>query len=111
MNQKRKLMLGCFAITALLPACLTVGEEFPTEVTWIAINKTTRPDIEKRVGVPFRVGYDSGLLTFTYAFYRYSVFQPARTKDLTVRFNKEGTVHSYSFASSFPEDKQETLKK
>ncbi len=94
-----------------LSGCLTVGEEFPTEVTWITQGKTTRAEIEKRVGKPFRVGYDSGQMTYTYAFYRYSVFRPARTKDLTVRFTDTGAVASYSFASSFEEDMNAIKKK
>ncbi|MCA2959186.1 MAG: hypothetical protein IOD12_02980 [Silvanigrellales bacterium] len=90
--------------------CLTVGDDFTSEVTWIQRDKTTRQEIESKVGQPFRVGYDTGLLTFTYGFYRYSVFRPTRTKDLTVRFNKDGTVNSYSFASSFDEDKSSMAK-
>lgn len=103
--------LGCLASVTLLTSCLTVGEEFTSEVQWIQRDKTTRPEIEQKVGQPFRVGYDTGLLTYTYAFYRYSAFRPARTKDLTVRFNKDGTVNSYSFASSFDDDKSAVLKK
>jgi hypothetical protein len=83
-----------------------VGDDFTSEVTWIQRDKTSRKEVEEKVGQPFRVGYDTGLLTYTYGFYRYSVFRPTRTKDLTVRFNKDGTVNSYSFASSFDEDKQ-----
>jgi|GEM_PF-863142 len=93
-----------------LQGCLTVGDDFTSEVQWIQRDKTTRKEVEQKVGEPFRVGYDTGLLTFTYAFYRYSVFRPTRTKDLTVRFNKDGTVNSYSFASSFDEDKSAALK-
>jgi hypothetical protein len=96
--------------TLSLQGCLTVGDDFTSEVTWIQANKTTRKEIEAKVGEPFRVGYDTGLLTFTYGFYRYSVFRPTRTKDLTVRFNKDGTVNSYSFASSFDEDKNTIAK-
>lgn len=94
-----------------MTGCLTVGNEFPSEVTWISRNKTTRSEIEKHMGTPFRVGYDTSLLTYTYAFYRYSIFKPARTKDLTVRFNKDSTVESYSFASSLDEDREPMLKK
>lgn len=89
-----------------LTGCLTIGEEFSSEVKWIAPQKTTKVEVQKNLGGPFRVGYDSGLLTYTYAYYRYSAFRAARTKDLTVRFNSDGTVQSYSFASSFDEDKQ-----
>ena len=92
---------GLLAMTS----CLTVGSEFPTNVTWIQVGKTTRDQIKTHIGDPFRMGYDSGQLTYTYGFYRYSLFRPTRTKDLTVRFGADGTVASYSFASSFDEDK------
>jgi hypothetical protein len=94
-----------------LVGCLTVGDEFSSEVAWIQKDATTRQQVESKVGAPFRTGYDTGLLTYTYAFYRYSVFQPARTKDLTIRFNPNGTVQSYSFASSFEDDKKVLLRK
>lgn len=104
---KRRVFAGLLlSILLLLSGCLTVGEEFPTSVRWIEIGKTQRQDIQTRIGEPFRTGYDSGRMTYTYAFYRYSLFRPARTKDLTIRFNNDGTVHSYTFASSFNEDKQ-----
>ena len=104
------LATGLVVSTCALQGCLTVGDEFTSEVTWIEKDKTSRQEVEGRIGQPFRVGYDTGLLTYTYAFYRYSVFRPTRTKDLTVRFNKNGTVNSYSFASSFDEDKGAILK-
>ena len=95
----------------VLPGCLTVGDEFSSQVNWITKDQTSRKQIEAKMGTPFRTGYDTGLLTYTYAFYRYSVFRPARTKDLTVRFNQDGTVQSYSFASSFDEDRAELMRK
>ena len=96
------LLLGCLLVNT---ACLTVGSEFTSEVTWIQKDVTKKSEVEKKIGAPFRTGYDTGLLTYTYGYYRYSVFRPTRTKDLTVRFNTNGTVNSYSFASSFDEDK------
>ena len=93
-----------------MTGCLTVGDEFNSEVSWIQKDTTTRAQVTAKIGEPFRTGYDTGLLTYTYAFYRYSVFRPTRTKDLTVRFNPNGTVQSYSFASSFDEDKAQHLK-
>jgi outer membrane protein assembly factor BamE (lipoprotein component of BamABCDE complex) len=107
---KAKLVLSVLCLSALV-GCLTVGDEFSSEVNWIQKDQTSRKQIEAKMGSPFRTGYDTGLLTYTYAFYRYSVFRPARTKDLTVRFNQNGTVQSYSFASSFDEDRAELMRK
>ncbi len=98
-------LIAIAAPLLLLSGCLTVGSEFPTNVKWMEVGKTTRSQVKSQIGEPFRMGYDSGQLTYTYGFYRYSAFRPTRTKDLTVRFNENGTVASYSFASSFDEDK------
>ena len=98
-------LIALAAPLLLLGGCLTVGNEFPSNVKWMEVGKTTRSQVKSQIGEPFRMGYDSGQLTYTYGFYRYSAFRPTRTKDLTVRFNENGTVASYSFASSFDEDK------
>jgi hypothetical protein len=95
--------LGILTATGI-SACATVGDDFPSDVNWILKDKTTRVELEQRLGAPFQVGYDSGQLTWTWGFYRYSLFRPTRTKDLVVRFNSTGTVSSYSFSSSFDED-------
>lgn len=100
-----KIFLLAVPLVLGLTGCLTVGEEFNTEVKWIEVGKTTRSDIDAKIGSPWRTGYDSGLYTYTYGFYRYSIFRPTRTRDLVVRFKPNGSVESYSFSSSFAEDK------
>jgi len=105
MTFKSSILLAACAITlTIFSACVTVGEDFPSQVAWIVRDKTTKKELEVRLGAPWRVGYDTGLLTWTWGFYRYSIFRPVRTKDLLVRFNSNGTVNSYSFSSSFDED-------
>lgn len=110
MKSRIVLLATLIASTGSLTSCLTVGEEFTSEVTWITANKTTKSEVERQMGTPFRVGYDTGLLTYTYAFYRYSAFRPTRTKDLTIRFKPDNTVDSYSFSSSFEEDRNRLTK-
>ncbi|MGY3804798.1 hypothetical protein ACWNT8_12080 [Pigmentibacter ruber] len=97
------LTLFCSVMTT---ACLTVGNQFPSTVVWIKANETTRTEIEKAYGPPFRVGYDSGMKTYSYGYYKYSAFSESQTKDLTIRFNSNDTVYNYTFSSSFPEDKK-----
>ena len=58
------------------------------------------------LGEPFRVGVDAGQATWTYGYYRYRLFGPTHTKDLVLYFNKNGTVSSFTFNTSFPEGKQ-----
>jgi hypothetical protein len=103
-----RLLFGI--LLCLQSSCISVGIPFEGDVVWIAPGKTKRSDIVAKMGEPFRVGYDSGFLTFTYAFYRYSLFSQARTKDLLIRFEATGIVHSYSYTSSFEQDKQQILK-
>lgn len=86
--------------------CLTVGQDFVTDTQWIQEGKTRRADVDKKFGPPFRMGYDGGLFTYTYVYYRYSLLGRTMTKDLVVRFTSEGTVRDYSFATSFPEEKK-----
>lgn len=96
---------------AVMNGCATVGSDFPSDVNWITKDKTKRVELEMRLGSPFQVGFDSGQLTWSWGFYRYSLFRPVRTKDLVVRFNNDGTVSSYSFSSSFDEDIQNLKNK
>ncbi len=94
------------ALTLCTTACFTVGQQFPSSVAWIKPFHTTRGEIEKAFGSPFRTGYDSGFLTYSYGYYKYSAFSESQTKDFTIRFNNRDLVESYSFSSSFAEDKQ-----
>lgn len=103
--KKFSLFFLLMAIALLVTSCFTVGEQFPSSVTWIKPHQTTRGEIDKAFGPPFRTGYDSGLLTYSYGYYKYSAFADSQTKDLTVRFNND-VVESYSFSSSFPEDQR-----
>jgi hypothetical protein len=87
-------------------SCLTVGEPFSSSVSWIKPHKTTKAEVERVFGQPFRTGYDSGLMTYSYGYYKYSAFEDSQTKDLTIRFDNQGIVESYTFSSSFPDDKK-----
>lgn len=90
-----------------LYGCLSVGRPFESDdLSWIHKNKTTKDDVYYELGEPFRVGSDSGKLTWTYGYYKYSAFGSTRTKDLVIYFNKDGTVESYVFSTSFPEEKE-----
>jgi outer membrane protein assembly factor BamE (lipoprotein component of BamABCDE complex) len=90
-------------VALALSGCLTVGREFPTEpVSRIAIGHTTRDDIQRMFGEPWRTGVEDGRRTWTYGRYRYKLFGPAETCDLVVRFDANGNVASYTFNSAPP---------
>jgi len=105
MFKKGLYISGITFFSCITTSCLTVGSQFPSSVTWIKQASTTRTDVEKAFGPPFRVGYDSGLKTYSYGYYKYSLFSESQTKDLTIRFNANDTVNSYTFTSSFAVDK------
>ena len=71
-------------------------------MTQIQLHHTTQAQIREIFGAPWRTGIEDGRTTWTYGFYRYSLFSPARTRDLVVRFAPDGTVASYSFNTTKP---------
>ena len=89
----------CFIVVMLfLASCATVGRDFPADrVSEIKIHQTTRDDIGAIFGPPWRVGIENGQQTWTYGRYHYRLFGETSTKDLVVRFDKQGIVVSYSF--------------
>jgi outer membrane protein assembly factor BamE (lipoprotein component of BamABCDE complex) len=98
--------LGVAALIGLAhTGCLTVGREFPTHsVTQIEIGETTRDQVQRLFGSPWRTGIEDGQRTWTYGHYRYALLGPARTRDLVVRFDAEGVVSSFTFNTTMPGD-------
>ena len=84
-------------------ACATVGNEFPPDsASKLVIGKTTRAEVEKELGQPYRTGLDSGDKTSSYLYYRVGLFINAVTKDLTIRFDDHGVVKSYTYNANTP---------
>jgi hypothetical protein len=93
-------------VALVTSACggLRVGREFPSpDAAQIKINTTDKAALVQLFGEAYQVGIDSGDLTWRW-FYAQSGASSTISKDLTVRFNANGTVKSYSFTSNFPED-------
>ncbi|HTN33193.1 MAG TPA: outer membrane protein assembly factor BamE [Marinobacter sp.] len=81
-----------------LAGCATVGQDFATHnVDQITLGETTRADIQKMFGEPWRTGIEDGQRTWTYGKYYWSAFSDAETTDLVVRFNDDGKVSSYVY--------------
>ena len=103
------LLIGTFLT---LQSCATIGKPFffsgPEE---IKIGKTTQANVLRRFGTPFRVGYDSGKIQWTYAHYKYNAFTKTDTKDLVITFSKDRTVKAYVYNSSLEEDKMKLMIK
>jgi outer membrane protein assembly factor BamE (lipoprotein component of BamABCDE complex) len=86
--------------------CVTRGREFPSQTDWIKVNKTTKQDVERLLGEPYSVGRNQDNAQWTYGYYKHRIIGESRTKELRFWWNENGTVESFSFNSSFPDDKQ-----
>lgn len=90
----------CVLATA---SCMTVGREFPTaEVGQLQIGKTTRDEVHRLFGEPWRTGLEDGRRTWTYGHYKYKLFGETETRDLVIRFDPKGIVVSYTFNAAPP---------
>lgn len=103
MRQLRFIIMFALLASLSLPftGCgPTMGRPFPiAAVKKIEMGKTTKEDIRRQFGQPWRTGIEDGRRTWTYGQYSMTV-----TRDLVVRFNDKDIVVSYSFSSSAPED-------
>ena len=93
-------------VLVLVAGCVSVrfGRDFPSpEPKSIVAGKTDRAALQRMFGDPYQVGLDSGDPTWRW-FYGQRDSTAEVSKDLTVRFNAEGIVKSYSFTSNFPDD-------
>jgi outer membrane protein assembly factor BamE (lipoprotein component of BamABCDE complex) len=97
----------CMLVSAILLAgCATIGWEFPVaNVDQIQIGKTTRDDVQRLFGTPWRVGVEDGHPTWTYGHYKYKLFGQAKSRDLLVRFDANNVVRSYTFNTTEKEDR------
>ena len=71
----------------------------------IRLGETTKEDINKILGPPWRTGLEDGNKTWTYGYYKYRLFGESTTRDLVVRFDSDGVVSSYSFNTTDIEEK------
>ena len=94
----------------MLSACVTRGEDFTSEFNWIKKDVSTKQEFKQRLGEPYMVGYGMGLATWTYGFYRFSLFGESMTKELKVYWSADGKVKDFSFSSNFPQDRAEQLQ-
>ena len=83
--------------------CSTVGKSFNTsKVESIVNGVTTRSDIKKMFGEPFKTGIQNGQPIWVYEDHYYSIIRGETSKDLIIIFNSDGIVQSYQFMSSKP---------
>jgi outer membrane protein assembly factor BamE (lipoprotein component of BamABCDE complex) len=98
---------GVVALLACALSCATVGKNFEaTRLSWLKSGETTKAQVFEQLGQPFRVGSESGELTWTYGYYEYRAFGESNTKDLVLRFTPEGKVRSFTLNTSFPSERE-----
>jgi hypothetical protein len=101
----KKILVGTLLL--LLAGCASAGHHFNVAgVQQVNVGKTTKGDVMAMFGEPWRTGIEDGRETWTYGHYKYSLFSDAKTRDLVLRFDGSGKVASYSFNSTYPEDRQ-----
>jgi hypothetical protein len=96
----------CLMALTMVTGCISLkfGREFPSpEAKSIVAGKTNKASLERMFGAPYQIGLDSGDQMWRW-FYGERESGGETSKDLTIRFNADGTVKSYAFSSNFPED-------
>jgi hypothetical protein len=99
-----KALAASLLCSAALAGCVTEGRDFNSDTTWIKEGRTSQTDVRGILKEPYSVGNASGKPTWTYGYYRYKLIGPSHQKELKLYWKGDGTVDSYSFNSSFPED-------
>lgn len=90
-------------VAVTIAGCALYGSEIPVDaVKTIQTNVTTREQIMAKFGEPFRTGLDSGFETWRYTFRGVSKTDGWLERDLYIIFNKNLTVHKYSFGTNKP---------
>jgi outer membrane protein assembly factor BamE (lipoprotein component of BamABCDE complex) len=96
MRQRRLYLSLIFVL--LFSGCMTVGRDFASApVNTIEINKTSQREIFSYFGEPYRKGIENGYETWSYLYNYWELGQLKDSKELTVAFNKDQTVRSYSY--------------
>jgi hypothetical protein len=99
------LSAGLLVSFLTMTGCVTRGVNFPADLNWIHRNQTSQVEVSKRLGAPVSVGNSSGTPTWTYGYYKYSLFSDSYTKELKFYWSDDRKVQDFSFNSSFPEDR------
>ena len=93
-------VIGYLIISMVLAGCVYFGRDFSTTpVKNIQNNVTTQREIFNNFGEPYRKGLENGYETWTYSYNYWEFGQLRESRDLSIVFNKDNTVRSYSFTA------------
>lgn len=106
-----RCVLGAtLSLSLVQVGCVTRGQDFSSDISWVQKGKTTQTDVEKYLGAPSSVGSSGGTPTWTYGYYDYRLFGDSKTKELKFYW-QDSKVQDFSFNSSFPEDRRRLIMK
>jgi hypothetical protein len=93
-------------ILFFLTACYgTVGKNFDSsQLKSIQNNVTSKEEILKNFGSPFKKGLERGQTMWTYQFDQWNAVGPAQSKDLVILFDQKNIVKGYRYTSSNPDN-------
>lgn len=101
--KNRSRSSAALASAALAVGCMSVGHPFDYDkVERISVRNTTRDEIHRWFGDPWRTGLEDGQRTWTYGHYKYRLIGTTETRDLVVRYDQNGIVSSYTFNAAPP---------
>ena len=84
-----------------LGGCGTAGKDFnESKISKIVNGTTTRAEIRKMFGEPFKTGTQNGLPVWVYEYNLYYSIENDKSKNLVVVFSSDGVVQSHQFMSS-----------
>jgi hypothetical protein len=92
-------VIGFLLVSMLLAGCVPYGRDFNTApVRSIQNNVTTQREIFNYFGEPYSKGLENGYQTWSYTYSYWEFGQLRDSRELSIVFNKDHTVRSYSFA-------------
>ena len=90
-----------FVLTLFFTGCVSVGTSFDTtHIPDVEKGKTGQKEVKAWFGNPERLGVDDGEITWSYTYVKTGVLSGTIAKDLTLTFDKNGYVTSYSFTTT-----------
>ena len=91
-------VLGIFFVSF---GCGSAGKSFNSSKVESIVNGTTsKVDLKKMFGEPFKIGIQNGQPIWIYEDHHYSAIGNEKSKDLIIIFGPDGLVKSYQFMTT-----------
>ena len=111
MKQTFFSFLKCCFLSSFMFSCVSLGQNFPSQTSWLKKNETQQKDVKLVLGEPYAIGDSGGIQTWSYFFYKYHLWFKNEHKELKIYWNNDNSVKNYQFTSSFSSDLLRYTKK